>query len=73
MSFSLIVTKNNASIKITNMDSETLISDVKFLICFFTGFPAVQQKIFYNDVLLMNEKFLGDYEIFGDSLITLQT
>lgn len=71
MFFSLtIVREGYESIEIINMDSETSISDIKFLIKLFTGVPIEKQKIRHHGVDLLVED-LFHYQITESSEIIL--
>ncbi|XWV26648.1 putative orfan [Tupanvirus soda lake] len=61
-------------ISLLNMDSDILISDVKFLVALFSNekIPAKNQILTYCEQTLMDDKTLGFYKITASSLVCLE-
>ncbi|XWV25657.1 putative ORFan [Tupanvirus deep ocean] len=61
-------------INLSNMDSEILISDVKFLVSFFSKgkIPVRNQILTYCEETLMDDKTLGFYKITALSSVCLE-
>lgn len=60
------------NIIINNMDSDTAIEDIKFLIWHFVKIPICQQKIYYKHTILSDGKILDDYNIISKTTIMLE-
>ena len=60
------------NVVLMNIDSETSILDLKFLISTFIGIPECQQKIYHEKIILDNDKILENYNIIKSSTILLE-
>jgi len=56
---------------IYNMDSNTLVSDIKFLITYFKNIPAAKQQMVFNGKILKDDRILASYKINSRVVIQL--
>lgn len=60
------------NIILKNIDTETSIVDLKFLITNYLYIPVLQQKLYHNKLLLQDEKILSDYNIIDKTTFILE-
>ncbi len=60
------------NLQLTNIDSDTLVSDIKFLIYCFNKIPQHKQRIYHCTELMTDANTLAYYGIFGNTRLKIK-